>query len=1085
MRKPPLFSAVFSLFLLVPASITRAQTVSSQKGLTTAVFNLPTGTIKVRVPNDIRPGDKITGSVSAEPVGKNAKQIENNLAELKKYSIGFNGEKFQVDRANKLFQFLVQSDRPITSSLELLNVSGFKAAALTIPALQEKGQQPARGDCVIPTHALTASPLRIKGSFDGDASNTKCSLDNKPLEVLAKSGRECFVLYPADATGIKTLNLQENGKQICSRQVSGVQMEVSAGRLNLQKGDNTFIDVSITGLQHLPDTAVLTLINLTTGVVIMQPSNTIVIPLLPDSVGTGTFSRRFDIQSTRTGSFSVNVNLDLPENLPDHPPTQPQPDNPQPPTQPQPANSTTTVAQCPKCNCRCTASVTNEGTVGDETTFLVTVTASCSGKSGEPPCEDCYIKKYKYDWTISFSVDKPVEWLDNEGTVVKVKNPHKGHFSIYVTVEITCSDGSSCTCTDSESVHPPTEPIPEIKCLGCLCECSTIIQAVDTEGDEWEYTAIVTAVCMRNFGKPPCDPCKTKEIKYLWSMPKEDVAQIVGSKTGNSVKLRTIKPGKFVLHVDVTVICSDGHQCTCPASEIGEVPDKGCILSWKEINTPLMTGGLDPSSAALDKEIKRDDFIKLKAWGSDMDKIKFICTPLADCPDKHTVQIKTLAGMVKFNWKILSGEGSFVKIGCFGSSKQTDGDHVIFQPPYVPQPITSADSTFETVIELTVLDDNPYQAADPAIKRTITIITKRFKTTPEIYKMTVTEKKGEEVTSSEDDKPVDGTCIPFTDPWLQETPIKKPVIILPLTKNNNQLLPGEWILLEAFPQVDLDRLKTVCESRVNKCDRFRIFNNLFADSLKWEWTASAGKFVGYTDLKAYGRTVIFEAPADITKLTVIKITLKVDDVGSKFNDDPQSITIDLTIYPAGVKMDYPPKDWLPDPDKPAAMKSYLVYKEGETWKPAFEHACRIHLFELLDVSNEPGICLNAPARVDAKKCRDLKIATEKGQEAYNDKPLKDCDGKEYFIQARTEIPANSYELKVQVEDYGARGFIRSYINYGLNEKSEAIFNGKPGNYFSIPVKKEDVTHPQENKAKKELRPKKTEYPTDNRVNLPK
>ena len=74
MRKLYSFSAVLSLFLLVPASITRAQTISTQKGLTTAEFNLPRGKIKIYLPDDIRTGDIISGRIVTEPAGKSPKQ---------------------------------------------------------------------------------------------------------------------------------------------------------------------------------------------------------------------------------------------------------------------------------------------------------------------------------------------------------------------------------------------------------------------------------------------------------------------------------------------------------------------------------------------------------------------------------------------------------------------------------------------------------------------------------------------------------------------------------------------------------------------------------------------------------------------------------------------------------------------------------------------------------------------------------------------------------------------------------------------------------------------------------------------------
>ena len=306
---PQLTCLVLLFFVSVCSS---SQTITSQKGLTTAVFNLHAGTIKFRLPKDIRSGDIISGSIVAEPVGKNARQIENNLVELKKYSIGFNGEKFPVDNPGKTFKFLQDPSRSITGPIELINVSGIKTVEINVPTPEQKDQTFSASQCMIPTHALAGSPLQITGSFDGDASNTKCSLDNKPIEVLAESPRQCIVLYPADAKGIQTLTVEENNRQQCHQNVSGVQMQVSAGKLSLLKGEKTYIDVSISGLQNLPDTAVLTLDNITVNVVVMQPMNHVVIPLAPDSVGSGIFNKRFNIQSIKSGDFTVNVNLDLP-----------------------------------------------------------------------------------------------------------------------------------------------------------------------------------------------------------------------------------------------------------------------------------------------------------------------------------------------------------------------------------------------------------------------------------------------------------------------------------------------------------------------------------------------------------------------------------------------------------------------------------------------------------------------------------------------------------------------------------------------------------------------------------------------------
>lgn len=74
MRKNWLFHAVLSLFLLVPASITRAQTTTSVKGLKIIDLNLPQGRIRLYLPEDTRPGDRISGSVKLEPAGTSDRQ---------------------------------------------------------------------------------------------------------------------------------------------------------------------------------------------------------------------------------------------------------------------------------------------------------------------------------------------------------------------------------------------------------------------------------------------------------------------------------------------------------------------------------------------------------------------------------------------------------------------------------------------------------------------------------------------------------------------------------------------------------------------------------------------------------------------------------------------------------------------------------------------------------------------------------------------------------------------------------------------------------------------------------------------------
>ena len=303
------------VFICVDSS---AQKMTQEKGLTTANFVSDNGTVFIYVPVNIKAGDQVTTGFSLEAVGRNDKQKQKALDELKKSvvvivnsnntsSLSLAQAKFFSPTAGLLKAFTVQGNLKISLTDAKQHTP---TADINLP---EKITTQTPSVCLLPTHALTGAPLQVRGPFDGDASNTSCSLKNKELPVVAESPRECFVSYPADAKGIQTLVIHEMGQQPCVQNVSSVTMNITAGKLSLLKGERTYIDVSISGLQNLPDTAVLTLDNVTTNVVKLQPMNHVVIPLIPDSVKSGTFNRRFDIQSIKTGNFTVNVNLDLPD----------------------------------------------------------------------------------------------------------------------------------------------------------------------------------------------------------------------------------------------------------------------------------------------------------------------------------------------------------------------------------------------------------------------------------------------------------------------------------------------------------------------------------------------------------------------------------------------------------------------------------------------------------------------------------------------------------------------------------------------------------------------------------------------------
>ena len=211
--------------------------------------------VKFRLPQDIRAGDMITGTV-VEEKKNNAGGISKTSSTLEGLVIEIDGK--QTKLSNRLVSFIVPAG--ITSLPFLLKNSAdrvIEQGQIPIgiyPYFDTRWQEPVGGlGAKFSPQAVAqqGQVLTVTGQFDGNAANTNVSLNGQPCEIIAESNRMNFVQVSENATaGVTNLTIQENSITE-EHKINMATLNLTASKSNLLKGQKANLKVTVNGLEGL------------------------------------------------------------------------------------------------------------------------------------------------------------------------------------------------------------------------------------------------------------------------------------------------------------------------------------------------------------------------------------------------------------------------------------------------------------------------------------------------------------------------------------------------------------------------------------------------------------------------------------------------------------------------------------------------------------------------------------------------------------------------------------------------------------------------------------------------------------------
>lgn len=270
-------------------------------------FNLPTpaGRVRVYLPDDIRPGDTISGTVVALPRPGTVADRDRDTGTLSGYVIDVGGTKAKV--GDRHFNFIVPAG--LTSIPMRITDGRTRLNSYSIPlAPPSPAATTAPPEIVLPATAQAGNPLRINGPFDGDASNTKVTVGGAPAEVLAESPRQTVVRAPPPtATGVTTISVSEGG-QTATGAFRNINITLTAPKTTLIRGETTTLTIKVSGLEGITQPVPMTVVGSAT--ISLGGGNAQTVQIAPGGVGAGgLYQTMREIQARVAGDYEITARI--------------------------------------------------------------------------------------------------------------------------------------------------------------------------------------------------------------------------------------------------------------------------------------------------------------------------------------------------------------------------------------------------------------------------------------------------------------------------------------------------------------------------------------------------------------------------------------------------------------------------------------------------------------------------------------------------------------------------------------------------------------------------------------------------------
>lgn len=280
----------------------------------------PSGTITLNLPDDLGPGDRISGSIALAPAGGSERQKNRAHDDLVTYAMEVAGQDVRLSQPG--FTGTVPPEATQVVPVTAWDRDGNLVVATALPA----GTGAAEVPLELPFYGQIGRPVQFPGSFDGDFATSSVRVGSLAATLLVESPRKLVAIVPAGFTGATAVTVRE-GERAAEGPFHCLSLDVTPASKAVKRADQVALRFSLRGLAGLRQPVSVQIVNRTPGLVFLEKGSSETVPIPLDQVGAdGAYSFNRGLTAMQDGTFAVEAWVRPAPTAPAlQPPTPPEP----------------------------------------------------------------------------------------------------------------------------------------------------------------------------------------------------------------------------------------------------------------------------------------------------------------------------------------------------------------------------------------------------------------------------------------------------------------------------------------------------------------------------------------------------------------------------------------------------------------------------------------------------------------------------------------------------------------------------------------------------------------------------------------